>query len=124
MDDVLDLMQDAAESLSLYDVHEVTTHAVELALLLQNCCERLQGAVSLLSSMKNAPEILRLCREIDTMESRADRVMRTAISTLFRVEADTRKVIKLKAIYELLEAATDRCQDVADVIEGVILQNA
>jgi uncharacterized protein Yka (UPF0111/DUF47 family) len=124
MDDVLDLMQDAAESLSLYDVHEVTTHAVELALLLQNCCERLQGAVSLLSSMKNAPEILRLCREIDTMESRADRVMRTAISTLFREESDTRKVIKLKAIYELLEAATDRCQDVADVIEGVILQNA
>jgi uncharacterized protein len=124
MDDVLDLMQDAAESLSLYDVHEVTTHAVELALLLQNGCERLQAAVALLSSMKNAAEILRLCREIDTMESRADRVMRTAISTLFRSEADIRQLIKLKAIYELLETATDRCQDVADVIEGVVLQNA
>jgi uncharacterized protein Yka (UPF0111/DUF47 family) len=58
------------------------------------------------------------------MESRADRVMRTAISTLFRSEEDIRQVIKLKAIYELLETATDRCQDVADVIEGVILQNA
>ena len=124
MDDVLDLMQDAAESLSLYDVHEVTTYAVELALLLQNGCERLQAAVALLSSMKNAAEILRLCREIDTMESRADRVMRTAISTLFRSDADIRVVIKLKAIYELLETATDRCQDVADVIEGVVLQNA
>jgi uncharacterized protein len=74
--------------------------------------------------MKNAPEILKLCREIDTMESRADRVMRNAISTLFRDEADIRQVIKLKAIYELLENATDRCQDVADVIESVILQNA
>jgi predicted phosphate transport protein (TIGR00153 family) len=124
MDDVLDLMQDAAESLSLYDVHQVTAHAVELASLLQNGCERLQAAVALLSSMKNAPEILRLCREIDTMESRADRVMRTAISTLFRTESDTRQLIKLKAIYELLETATDRCQDVADVIEGVVLQNA
>ena len=124
MDDVLDLMQDAAESLSLYDVQEVTTHAVELALLLQNGCERLQSAMLLLSNLKNAPEILRLCREIDTMESRADRVMRTAISTLFREEADIRQLIKLKAIYELLENATDRCQDVADVIEGVILQNA
>jgi len=124
MDDVIDLIQDAAESLSLYDVREVTTHAVELALLLQNGCERLQGAVGLLSNLKNAPEILRLCREIDTMESRADRVMRTAISTLFRSEEDIRQVIKLKAIYELLETATDRCQDVADVIEGVILQNA
>ncbi|MBK7115642.1 MAG: DUF47 domain-containing protein [Proteobacteria bacterium] len=124
MDDVLDLMQDAAESLSLYDVHEVTAYAVELALLLQNGCERLQAAVALLSSMKNAAEILRLCREIDTMESRADRVMRTAISTLFRSESDIRQLIKLKAIYELLETATDRCQDVADVIEGVVLQNA
>ena len=124
MDDVLDLMQDAAESLTLYDVQVVTIHAVELAALLQNGCERLQSAVALLSSMKNAPEILRLCSEIDTMESRADRVMRTAISTLFREEADIRQLIKLKAIYELLETATDRCQDVADVIESVVLQNA
>jgi uncharacterized protein Yka (UPF0111/DUF47 family) len=124
MDDVLDLMQDAAESLSLYDVQKITAHAVELAQLLQNGCERMQSAVALLSSMKNAPEILKLCREIDTMESRADRVMRTAISTLFRDEPDIRQVIKLKAIYELLETATDRCQDVADVIESVILQNA
>ena len=123
MDDVLDLMQDSAESLSLYDVRDVTSHAVELAQLLQNGCERLLTAVGLLSDMKNAPEILRLCRDIDTMESRADRVMRTAISTLFRAESDIRQLIKLKAIYELLEAATDRCRDVADVMEGVILQN-
>ncbi len=124
MDDVIDLMQDAAESLLLYDVQTVTSHAVELAQLLQNGCERMQSAVALLSNMKNAPEILKLCQEIDTMESRADRVMRNAISTLFRDEADIRQVIKLKAIYELLENATDRCQDVADVIESVILQNA
>jgi predicted phosphate transport protein (TIGR00153 family) len=124
MDDVIDLMQDAAESLLLYDVQTVTTHAVELAQLLQNGCERMQSAVALLNNMKNAPEILKLCQEIDTMESRADRVMRNAISTLFREEADIRQVIKLKAIYELLETATDRCQDVADVIESVILQNA
>lgn len=123
MDDVLDLMQDAAESLSLYDVQQVTSFAVELATLLQNGCERLQAALALLSNMKNAPEILRLCREVDTMESRADRVMRNAISILFREEADIRQVIKLKAIYELLETATDRCQDVADVLEGVVLQN-
>jgi uncharacterized protein len=124
MDDVLDLMQDTAESLSLYDVQVVTAHAVELAQLLQNGCERLQSAVALLSNMKNAPEILKLCRDVDTMESRADRVMRTAISTLFREESDIRQLIKLKAVYELLENATDRCQDVADILESVILQNA
>jgi hypothetical protein len=124
MDDVLDLIQDTAESLQLYDVQKVTSHAVELATLLRHGCENLQSAVGMLNNMKNAPEILKLCREVDTMESRADRVMRNAISILFREESDIRQVIKLKAVYELLEAATDRCQDVADIIESVILQNA
>ena len=124
MDDVLDLIQDAAESLQLYDVQKVTAHAVELAQLLREGCESLQSAVGLLVNMKNAPQILQLCREVDTMESRADRVMRNAISSLFREEEDIRQVIKLKAVYELLEAATDRCQDVADILESVILQNA
>jgi uncharacterized protein len=124
MDDVLDLIQDVAESLQLYDVQSVTSHAVELAQLLREGCGDLQAAVGMLSNMKNAPEILKHCREVDTMESRADRVMRNAISTLFREEADIRQVIKLKAVYELLETATDRCQDVADILESVILQNA
>jgi len=124
MDDVLDLIQDTAESLQLYDVQKVTSHAVELAQLLREGCENLQSAVGMLNNMKNAPEILKLCREVDIMESRADRVMRNAISMLFREEADIRQVIKLKAVYELLETATDRCQDVADILESVILQNA
>jgi predicted phosphate transport protein (TIGR00153 family) len=124
MDDILDLMQDTAESLQLYDVQHVTEPAVELAELLETCCVRLQSAVALLNNMRNAPEALKLCREIDNMESQADRVMRGAISKLFRDEPDLRQVIKLKAIYELLEAATDRCQDVANLIENITLQNA
>ncbi len=124
MDDVLDLIQDVAESLQLYDVQQVTSHAVELAQLLRDGCENLQSAIGKLDNMRNAPEIRKLCREVDTMESRADRVMRNAISKLFREESDIRQVIKLKAIYELLELATDRCQDVADILESVILQNA
>src|SRR5580765_2399251 len=83
MDDVLDLMQDVAESLNLYDVQHVTESAIELAGLLQTCCMRLQSAVALLNNMRNAPEALKLCREIDNLESQADRVMRAAISKLF-----------------------------------------
>lgn len=124
MDDILDLMQDAAESLHLYDVQQVTEPAIELATLLQTCCARLQSAVALLNNMRNAPEALKLCREIDNMESQADRVMRAAISKLFRDEPDIRQLIKLKAIYEMLEAATDKCQDVANLIENITLQNA
>ncbi len=64
------------------------------------------------------------CEEIDRLESDADRVMRTAMSKLFREEPDVREVIKLKAIYELLETVTDKCEDVANQIEGIVLENA
>lgn len=124
MDDILDLMQDAAESLHLYDVRQLTEFAIELAGLLQTCCMRLQSAVALLNNMRNAPEALKLCREIDNLESQADRVMRAAISKLFRDEPDIRQLIKLKAVYEVLEAATDKCLDVANLIENITLQNA
>jgi uncharacterized protein Yka (UPF0111/DUF47 family) len=77
----------------------------------------------MLSSMQNAQSILMVCQEIDGLESDADRVMRSAISKLFRDESDVRQVIKLQAVYELLESATDKCQDVANVIEGVVLEN-
>jgi predicted phosphate transport protein (TIGR00153 family) len=124
MDDILDLIQDAAESLILYDIQKMTPEAAHLANLVQICCERVHDLVGLLSSMDNAPSMLKLAQDIDQLESDADRVMRSAISKLFREEADVRQVIKLKAVYELLETATDKCQDVANVVEGVVLENA
>lgn len=124
MDDILDLIQDTAESLVLYDVQKLTPETAHLANLLEICCERVQSAVALLSSMDNAAEALKLTLEIDGLETDADRVMRAGISKLFREEHDVRQVIKLKAVYELLETATDKCQDVANVIESVVLENA
>jgi len=124
MDDVLDLIQDTAESLVLYDIQKVTPEATQLAELLLRCAERVQSAVGLMASMADAPAILKICQEIDGLESEADKVMRTAISELFRNETDVRQVIKLKAVYESLESATDKCQDVANVIESVVLENA
>ena len=124
MDDILDLIQDTGESMILYDITAVTDEARLLAETLRRCCERLHAAVLKLDAMANAPEILAICGEIDQLESDADRIMRAAISKLFREEADTRVLIKLKAVYELLEAATDRCQDVANVIESLVLENA
>lgn len=124
MDDILDLIQDTAESLALYDIHTLTPETRHLADLVRICCERVQSAVALLNNMDHAQEILRICHEIDGLESDADRVMRDGVSKLFRGEQDVRQIIKLKAVYELLETATDRCQDVADVIEGVVLENA
>lgn len=127
MDDVADLMQDAAETMALYDVRRMTDEIVRLTDLCVKSCERLKDAVALLDDIgdaKTAAAALKTCEEIDQLESDADRVMRSAMSKLFRDEPDVREVIKLKAIYELLETVTDKCEDVAKLIEGVILENS
>jgi predicted phosphate transport protein (TIGR00153 family) len=124
MDDILDLIQDVAESVALYDLRSVTPEAKQLAEICQMCCERVRTVVGLLTNVKRSDAILKCCEEIDRLESDADRVMRSAMSKLFREEPDVREVIKLKAIYELLETITDKCEDVANVIEGIVLENS
>ena len=127
MDDVADLIQDSAETMALYDVRHMTDDIKRLTELSVKCCERLRDAVKLLDKIAdpvNAEAALKTCEEIDKLESDADRVMRSAMSRLFREEPDVREVIKLKAIYELLETITDKCEDVANLIEGTILENS
>ncbi len=127
MDDILDLLQDATETMSLYDVRSMTDDVLRLGDLSAKCCERVQHAVSLLpriSHPETAEAAIKTCEEIDKLESDADRVMRSAMSKLFREETDVRELIKLKAIYELLESISDRCEDVANLIEGVVLENS
>ena len=127
MDDVADLIQDSAETMALYDVHHMTEEITRLTDLSLKCCERLRDAVRLLGKIADpavAEAALKTCEEIDRLESDADRVMRSAMSKLFREEPDVREVIKLKAIYELLETITDKCEDVANCIEGIVLENS
>ncbi|MBT2323046.1 DUF47 domain-containing protein [Variovorax paradoxus] len=127
MDDVADLIQDSAETMALYDVRHMTEEITRLTTLSVKCCERVKDAVKYLSKITDpiiAEATLKTCEEIDRLESDADRVMRSAMSKLFREEPDVREVIKLKAIYELLETITDKCEDVANVIEGIVLENS
>ncbi|WP_179404007.1 DUF47 domain-containing protein [Burkholderia guangdongensis] len=124
MDDILDLMEDVATAVSLYDVRAVTSEASQLAHIVTQSVQHVQQAVSLLSDMKQSRQILKACEEIDRWESEADRVLRSAMSKLFREEDDVKTLIKLKAIYELLEETTDKCEDVANIIEGIVLENA
>ncbi len=127
MDDVADLIQDSAETMALYDVRHMTDEIVRLTDVSVKCCERVRDAVKLLSKIAEpsvAEAALKTCEEIDQLESDADRIMRAAMSKLFREEPDVREVIKLKAIYELLETITDKCEDVANVIEGIVLENS
>lgn len=124
MDDILDLLEDAAQTISLYDIKAITPEAKRLAELCLSCTENVKIGVSLLHNMDNSAKILAICKEIDRLESDADHVMRAAMSKLFRDEPDVRNLIKLKAIYEILETVTDRCEDVANIIEGIIVENA
>ena len=123
MDDILDLIQDAAESMHLFDIQTLPSEAPRMAELLDACCARVQSAVGLLSSMDNAPRALALAQEIDGLESEADAIMRAGISKMFREEPDVRQLIKHKNVLEYLENAIDKCQDVANVIESVVVEN-
>ena len=127
MDDILDLLQDSAEVMSLYDLQALNEDVVRLAEVSVRCCERVQHVVSLLPKLRDpavAESALKNCEEIDHLESDADRLMRSAMSRLFREEADTRQLIKLKAVYEHLESISDRCEDVANLVEGIVLENS
>lgn len=125
MDDICDLIQDSTETLTLYDIRAITPETGRLADISLKCCERVKDVVGLLGTdAANFEAILRTCEEIDRLESDADRVMRAAVSRLFREEQDVRELIKMKAVYELLEAITDRCLDVANLAEGISLENS
>lgn len=124
MDDTLDLMEDIAQLLFLYDVRAVTSEAQRLAEICVACIEKMRDAVARLESMDNTDAILKLCAEIDRLEADADYVMRSGMAKLFREEPDAKEIIKQKEIYQLLESVTDKCEDVANLIEGIVLENA
>ncbi len=127
MDDVADLIQDSAETMALYVVRHMTDEIVRLTDVSVKCCERVRDAVKLLARIAEPPvaeAALKTCEEIDQLASDADRVMRSAMSKLLSEEPDVREVIKLNAIYELLETITDKCEDIANVAEGIVLENS
>jgi uncharacterized protein len=127
MDDILDLLQDSSEVMSLYDLKSVSEDVLRLGEISARCCERVQHVVSLLPQLNQASvaeAALKTCEEIDRLESDADRVMRSAMSKLFRDNIEVRELIKLKAVYEHLESISDRCEDVANIVEGIVLENS
>jgi len=124
MDDILDLIEDAAQLVIIYDIRVVTPEEKRLADICVACAEKVKSVVGMLSNMKNAAAIMAACEDIDRFESEADHVMRAAMAKLFRDEPDVRELIKLRAVYQTLEEVTDTCEDVANIIEGIVLENS
>ena len=124
MDDILDVIEDTSQSIYASDVHSITPEACRLAELCVACVEKVKAAVDMLSNMDNAKAIMIVCNDIDRLESEADHVMRSAMAKLFRDEPDVKQVMKMRSVYEMLESVTDRCEDVANVIQGIVLENS
>jgi hypothetical protein len=124
MDDIMDLVEAAADRLSLYGIPTMTKEVSDLARCLVTSAEHVLGAVTGIRDLKKMNGIQEHCVEINRLENVADKILRSALAKLFREEKDPIAVIKWKEIYETLESATDRCEDVANVIEGVVLENS
>src|SRR5581483_4426212 len=124
MDDVVDSTEEAASRILLYRIKEVTPTAKELGQLILQVAQEIQRTVPLLRHKEDMQRIIPATHEINRLENEADDAIRRGLTDLFEEEADVRTVIKWREIYEFLEAATDRGEDVANVLEGVVLKTA
>ena len=123
MDDVLDLIDSTSERVLLYKIKISTPESLDLIEVLEKAVEQVAKGISRLRDLKNSDSILNICIEINRIENEGDRTFRNALSVLFSSSYDPVEIIKWKDIYETLEEAIDRCEDVANVLEGIVVEN-
>jgi len=124
MDDVMDFVEAASERIALYELHEMTPEVKDLADVLARAADEILEACRLLRNLKDPQTIFKKCVDINRLENEGDAILRRAVARLFKEEKDPVTIIKWKEIYENLESAADRCEDVANIIEGVVLEHA
>jgi hypothetical protein len=120
LDDVLDTMEDAVFRIVAYRIDPIPAAAMELGGMISNSCRALDKALRALQEKK---PVMEACIEVNRLEEAADAVERAMLANLFSSGIDAITLIKLKELYELLESATDRCEDVADVIQNIAVKN-
>jgi hypothetical protein len=124
MDDVMDFVESASERMALYELRDMTQEVRDLAAVLVRATEAVARAVAGLRNLRRADAVLEHCIEVNRLENEGDEILRNAVAKLFKENADPLLVMKWKEVYEALENATDRCEDVANIIEGVVLEHA
>jgi predicted phosphate transport protein (TIGR00153 family) len=120
LDNVLDTLEDATFRIVAYRIDPIPSAAVELGQMIAHCCRALDQALHALQQKKS---VMEACIEVNRLEGEADAVERTMLAELFSSHIDPVTLIKLKDLYELLESTTDRCEDVADVIQNIAIKN-
>jgi len=124
MDDVTDFIHAAADAMLIYKVDYPSQRAKDLAGIIVQAAAEVERAIPQLRHKAQFKQILEGCVEINRLENMADRVFRSAMAELFSDSPDIASIIKWREIYEHMESATDRCEDVANVLEGVALKHA
>jgi len=124
LDNVLDTLQDVANAIGMYNIHDSTTESREMAALAADACMRLNRAVIALADRKRTKETVDLCKEIDQIESRADKILKKAITRLFQDGGDVWVAMKMREFYYLQEKVLDYCEEAAKTIEEIILENS
>ena len=124
LDDIVDSIEAAADAMNLYKIDEPTRRAKELADIIVQTTLEVHQAISELRQRIDLKQILKRCVEINRLENMADKIYREALAELFHDSKDIPYIIKWREIYEYMETASDRCEDVANVLEGVALKYA
>jgi uncharacterized protein len=123
MDSILDIIEGAAVRMYLYAMKKPGKEVIELALILNNAIAVVKKVVHGLRHRKNSNMIIDACVEIHTIENEGDYLLHQCIARLFQNEKDPFELIKTKEIYELVEEAIDTCEDVTNIVEGIVLKN-
>lgn len=124
LDDIMDHVEATSQKLWLYEISISTPEAVEMSRILVRATQAVKTAVDALSDLRDPKRIRGYCFDVKGVEKENDRLLRRATARLFREEQDPKMLIKWKEIYDNIEEAIDRCEDVANVVEGVMLENA
>jgi predicted phosphate transport protein (TIGR00153 family) len=124
IDDVVDYIHGASKRMKLYKVEEMSPAIEKLAELILQGSEELEIAVAELKNLKNVSKIKEATVRINSIENHADDVFDMAIAKLFEDEKNAVEVIKMKDVLSMLETATDKCEDAADIINSILIKNA
>ena len=124
LDDILDCIEAASERIVLFEIVTPTQEGKDLCKAVVASCQAILSAVQSLSKLKDSKRILELCVEVNKHENAADALYRQAIANLFKGGHPPEHIMKWRDIYDQLEIATDRCEDVANIIEGIVLEHA
>jgi predicted phosphate transport protein (TIGR00153 family) len=122
LDDVLDLIDAVADRLLIYKIVQPTDGCIAMAKIIVKTAEETDRAVRCLRNL--SPYYHKHCIEVNRLENEADRLLRDQLAALFEGGTDAIEVIKWKELYETMESVTDRCEDVVNVIEGIVLKMA